>query len=156
MVRDHIFPLKPLELRLCFSCTGVWPFTGSSKIELPSTLAESDAYPTDRALHVFPRQGPLPLAGPRLPKGTELELGRDAHLGNTILNQPYRRRVSTDRLNHEDGLLAATLEGKPGPTPAGMTLPYRYPKTRFRRERVWLTSDRLLWRTHAHARIYSR
>ena len=45
-------------------------------------------------------------------------------------------RVSTDRLNREDSQLAASLEGEPGHTPAGKTLPHSYPKTRFRRERA--------------------
>ena len=35
---------------------------------------------------------------------------KEAHLTNTILNQPYRRRVSTDRLNRVDSQLAAFLE----------------------------------------------
>ena len=55
---------------------------------------------------------------------------------NTILSQPYRRRVSTDRPNREGSQLAASLEGEPGPTPAGRTLPHSYPETRFRRERA--------------------
>ena len=54
--------------------------------------------------------------------------------GNTIPSQPYRRRVSTDRLNLEGSHLTASLGGKPGPTPAGKTLPHSNPKTRFRRE----------------------
>ena len=50
---------------------------------------------------------------------------------------PYRRRVSTDRLNREGSQLAASLEGEPGPTPAGKTLPHSFPETsRFRRERA--------------------
>ena len=37
-----------------------------------------------------------------LPKGTKLGLGKRRAPGNTIiLSQPYRRRVSTDRLNRE-------------------------------------------------------
>ena len=57
----------------------------------------------------------------------------EAHLVNTILNQPYRRRVSIDWLNIEDSQLAASLEGEPGPTPAGKNLPhYSCPKTRSR------------------------
>ena len=55
---------------------------------------------------------------------------------NTILNQPNRRRVSTDRLkNREDSQLAASREGESGPTPAGKTLLHSYhtSKTRFRR-----------------------
>ena len=34
---------------------------------------------------------------------------------NTILNQPNRRHVSTDRLNREDSQLAASLEGEVQP-----------------------------------------
>ena len=52
--------------------------------------------------------------------------------GNTIFSQPYRRRVSTDRLNRKGSQLATSLEGEPGPTPAGKTLPHSYPETRFR------------------------
>ena len=56
---------------------------------------------------------------------------------NTILNQPYRRRVPTDRLNREDSEMTASLEGEPGSTPAGKTLPHSYPQNqRFRRERA--------------------
>ena len=57
-------------------------------------------------------------------------------LHNTILSQPYRRRVSTDRLNCEGSQLAASLEGEPGPTPAGKTLSHSYPEIRFQRERA--------------------
>ena len=57
--------------------------------------------------------------------------------GNTILNQPYRRRVTTDRLNRDGSQLAASLEGEPGPTPTGKTLPqHSYLETRFWRERA--------------------
>ena len=73
-----------------------------------------------------------------LPKGTKLGLGKRRAPGNTIiLSQPYRRRVSTDRLNREGSQLTASLEGEPGPTPAGKTLPHSFPETsRFRRERA--------------------
>ena len=65
-----------------------------------------------------------------LPKGTKLGLGKRRAPGNTIiLSQPYRRRVSTDRLNREGSQLAASLEGEPGPTPAGKTLPHSFPET---------------------------
>ena len=67
-----------------------------------------------------------------LPKGPKLGLGKRRAPGNTIiLSQPYRCRVSTDRLNREGSQLAASLEGEPGPTPAGKALtiilsqPYR-------------------------------
>ena len=78
-----------------------------------------------------------------LPKGTKLELGREALLVNTIiLNQPYRHCISTDRLNREDSQLAASLEGEPGPTPARKTFPHSYPEIRFRRERA---RDTAVW-----------
>ena len=47
----------------------------------------------------FPRQCPLPLACRLLPKGKKLVV---------ILNQPNRRRVSTDWLNRVDGQLYGT------------------------------------------------
>ena len=104
-------------------------------IELPSALVESGAYPPNRALSGFPRQCSLPLACRHLPKGTKLELGRGAHLG-IPLNQIYRRRFSTDRLICKDRQFASSLEGDPGPTAAGKTLPHSYPETRFRKERA--------------------
>ena len=60
---------------------------------------------------------------------------------NNILILPYRRRVSTNRLNREGSQLAASLEGELGPTPAGKTLPDSYPETRFRRERALQKAD---------------
>ena len=54
---------------------------------------------------------------------------------NTILNQPYRRRVSTDRLNREDNQLAASLESESDSVPGGKTLSLSYPKTRFLRKK---------------------
>ena len=48
---------------------------------------------------------------------------------NTILNQSYGYRVLIDWLNREDSQLTASLEGEPGPTPAGKTLPHSHPKT---------------------------
>ena len=83
---------------------------------------------------------PLPLACNHLPRGTRLAFGRGAHLGNTVLNKPYGRRLSTHRLNRENSYLAASLEGEPGPTSAGKTLPHSYLKTKFRKERARVTS----------------
>ena len=37
--------------------------------------------------------------------------------------------------SRRDSQLAASLEGDPGPIPAGKTLPHSFPETRFRRER---------------------
>ena len=101
VVRDQL-SLRNLSVRAFDSrAQGFSTPPGSSTIELPSALAESGAYPPDRALPGSPRQCPLPLACHPLPKDTELDLGRGAHVGNTILNQSYRRRVSTDLLNRE-------------------------------------------------------
>ena len=70
------------------------------------------------------------------PEGHQIGAGKRRAPGNTILSQPYRRRLSTDRLNCEGGRLAASLEGEPGPISAGKTLPHSYPEPRFWRERA--------------------
>ena len=70
------------------------------------------------------------------PERHQIEARERRAPGNTILSQPYRRRVSTERLNREGSQLAASLEGEPGPTPAGKILPDSYPESRFRRERA--------------------
>ena len=92
--------------------------------------------PTDRGLPGSPRQCSLPLACRHPPKGHHIGPRKRRTPENTILSQPYCRRVSTNRPNREGSQLAASLEGKPGPTPAGKTLPHSYPETRFRRERA--------------------
>ena len=109
---------------------------GSSAIELPSAFAESGAYPPDREPPGSPRQCSLPLVCRHPPEGHQIGARNRRTPGSTILNQPYRRRVSTDRTNREGSQLVASLEGEPGPTPAGKTLPHSYPETRFRRERT--------------------
>ena len=82
------------------------------------------AYPPDRALPGSPRQCSLPLARRHPPEGHQIGARKRRTPGNTILSQPYRRRVSTDRPNREGRQFAASLEGEPGPTPAGKTLPH--------------------------------
>ena len=82
-----------------------------------------------------------------LPKATKLRDRKRRTLENTILRQPYCRRVSTDRPNREGSQLAASLEGEPGPTPTGRTLPHSYPETRFRRERARDCSMGRGWRS---------
>ena len=143
VVRDQLFPQKPPGSCFRFSRTGVQPSPGSSTIELPSAFAESDAYPPDRELLGSPRQCSLPLACRQSPEGHQIEARKRRTPENTILSQPYCRRVSTDRPNREGSQLAASLEGEPGPTTAGKTLSHLYLETRFRRERardiaVWL------------------
>ena len=93
----------------------VKPSPGSSTIELPSAFTESGAYPFDRALPGSPRQCSLPLAYRHPPEGHQIGAQKKRAPGNTILSQPYRRRVSTDWLNREGSQLAAFLEGEPGP-----------------------------------------
>ena len=135
-VRDQLFPQKPPGSRFRFSRTGVQPSPGPSTIELPSAFTESGAYPSDRELPGSPRQCSLPLACRHPPEGHQIGARERRTPENTILSQPYCRRVSTDRPNRESSQLAASLEGEPGPTPAGKTLPHSYPETRFRRERA--------------------
>ena len=119
------FPLqKPPGSRFRFSRTGVQPSPGSSTIELPSAFAESGAYPPDRELPDSPRQCSLPLACRHPPEGHQIGARKRRTPENTILSQPYCRRVSTVRANRESSQLAASLEGEPGPTPAGKTLPH--------------------------------
>ena len=109
---------------------------GSSTIELPSAFAESGAYPPDRELPGSPRQCSPPLVCRHPPEGNQIGARKRRTPEITILSQPYCRRVSTDRPNREGSQLAASLEGEPGPTPAGKTLPHSDPETRFRRERA--------------------
>ena len=136
VVRDQLFPQKLPGSRFRFSRTGVQPSPGSSTIELPSAFAESGAYPPDRDSPGSPRQCSLPLACRHPPEGHQIGDRKRRTPENTILSQPYCRRVSTDRSDREGSQLAASLEGEPGPTPAGKTLPHSYPETRFRRERA--------------------
>ena len=136
VVRDQLFPQKPPGSRFLFSRTGVQSSPGSSTIELPSAFAECGAYPPDRELPGSPRQCPLPLACRHPPEGHQIGARKRRTPENTILSQPCCRRVLTDRPNRKGSQLAASLEGEPGPTPAGKTLPHSYPETRFRRERA--------------------
>ena len=134
VVRDQLFPQKPPGSRFRFSRTGVQPSPGSSTIELPSAFTESGAYPPDREPPGSPRQCSLPLACRHPPEGHQIGARKRRTPENTILSQPYCRRVSTDRSDREGSQLAASLEGEPGPTSAGKTLPHSYPETRFQRE----------------------
>ena len=135
VVKDQLFPKKPLGSCFRFSRTGVQPSPGSSTIELPSAFAESSAYPPDRELPGSPRQCSLPLACSLPPEGHQIGARKWRTPENTILKSNCRR-VSTDRPNREGSQLAVSLEGEPGPTPDGKTLPHSYPETRFRRERA--------------------
>ena len=57
-------------------------------------------HPTEHYYQTLRDSAPCLSRAATLPKGTKLDLGRGAHTpGNTILSQPYRRRVSTDRPN---------------------------------------------------------
>ena len=128
-----VFPLETSRFAsLILAHRGSQPSPGSSRIDLPSAFAESSAYPPDGALPGSPRQCTLPLACRHPPGGHQFEARKRRGPGNTILSQPYRRLVSTDRPNREDSQLAASFEGEPGPTPAGKTFPHSYPETRFR------------------------
>ena len=63
-----------------------------------------------------------------------------------ILNQPYRRRVSFDRLSRENSEVAASHGGESGPTPAGKPFPHSSPNKpyfggRGHEELRYVTSD---------------
>ena len=113
VVRDQLFPQKPPGSRFRFSRTGVQPSPGSSTIELPSAFAESGAYPPDREPPGSPRQCSLPLACRHPPEGHQIGARKRRTPENTILSQPYCRRVSTNRSDREGSQLAASLEGEP-------------------------------------------
>ena len=136
MVRDQLFPQKPPGSHFRFSRRGVQPSPGSSTIELPSAFVESGAYPPDGEAPGSPRQCSMPLACRHPSEGHQIGARKRRTPENTILSQPYCRRVSTDRSDREGSQLAASLEGESGPTPAGKTLPHSYSETRFRRERA--------------------
>ena len=121
-VSHQLFPQNLPGPCLRFSRTGVQPSPGPSTIELPSAFAESGAYPPDRALPGFPRQCSLVSRAATPPEGYQIGARKRRASGNTILSQPYRRRVSTESLNREGSQLAASLGGEPGPKPAGKTL----------------------------------
>ena len=85
---------------------------GLSTIELPSAFAESgDRYQALRDSASFLSRAATP------PEGHQIGARKGFAPGNTILSQPYRRRVSIDRLNREGGQLTASLEGDLGPSP---------------------------------------
>ena len=89
-------------------------------------------YPPDRELPGSPRQCSLPLACRHPPEGHQIGARKRRTPENTIVSQPYCRRVSTDWPNRESSQLTASLEGEPGPTSAGKTLPPHTPKPGFR------------------------
>ena len=141
VVKDQLFPQKTPGSRFRLSRTRVQP---SPAIELPSAFAESGAYPPDKELPGSPRQCSLPLACRHPPEGHQIGARKRRTPEDTTPSQPYCRRVSTDRPNRESSQLAASLEGEPGPTPSGKTLPQSYPETRFWRERArGCSSERL-------------
>ena len=113
VVRDQLFPQKPPGSRFRFSRTGVQPSPGSTTIELPSAFAESGAYPPDRELQGSPRQCSLSLACRHPPEGHQIGARKRRTPENTILSQPYCRRISTDRPNREGNQFAASLEMGP-------------------------------------------
>ena len=112
------FPSETSRFALSIFAHRGQPSPGSSTIELPSAFAESGAYPSGRELPGSPRQCSLPLASRYPPEGHQIGARKRRTPENTILSQPYCRRVSTDRPNREGRQLAPSFEGEPGPTPA--------------------------------------
>ena len=118
---------------------------GSSTIEMPSALAESGFYSPDRGCHSALARAAAPYQASRnsaaclscatFSQRHQIGAWEEVHRVDNILNQPSRRRVSTNRLNHVHMQLVISLKGESHPTPAGKTLPHSCPKTRFRRDR---------------------
>ena len=100
-------------------------------------------YPTER-YQALRDSAPCLSRAATPPEGHQIGARKRCAPGNTTLSQPYRRRVSTDRLNREGSQLAASLEGEPDPTPARKTFPYSYPETRFWRESAEVVSSILV------------
>ena len=83
------------------------------------------------ALPGFPRQCSPSLAFHLLPKSAPNWRSEEAHRVNTVLNQPNRHCVSTDRLHRIDSQLVSSLGGEFNPTPAGKTPHTHTPKPCF-------------------------
>ena len=152
VVRDQLFPRKSPGSRLLFSRTRVQHSPDSSTIELPSALSKFGAYsPNSTCSNTLARTAAAYQAfrdsAPCLSRATTSRKAphwnsEEAHLVNTTLDKPNRRRVSTDWLNLEDSQLATSLEGKSSPKPAGKTFRHSCPRTRFRRERARVVPPR--------------
>ena len=140
------FPVRNLPVCTFESRTKGPALPGMSTIEMSSPIAESGAYSSDTACLGTLVRVAVPYQAfrdstPSLSRTTSFRRApnrstEEAHLVKIILNQPNRRRVSTDRVNHMNSQLVASLEGDFNPTPVGETLPHSYPITRVRRERV--------------------
>ena len=97
-------------------------------IELPSALAKSGAHHPIEPYHTLRDSVSCLSHTATPPEGHQIGVRKRRAPGNTTLSQLYRRRVSIERMHREGSQLAASLESKPGPTPAGKTLPYSYPE----------------------------
>ena len=137
VVRDQLFP-QNLPVRAFDSrAQGFSPPLARQRSSCPPPSPNLvRTHLPDREPPGSPRQCSLPLACRHPPEGHQIGARTRRTPENTILSQPSCRHVSTDRSDHEGSQLAASLEGEPGPTPAGKTLPHSYPETRFRRERA--------------------
>ena len=136
MVRHPLFSQKPPGSRLDSRAQGFSTPLARQRSSCPppsSNLVRTHPIESYQALR---DSAPCLSRAGTPPEGDQIGAQKRRIPGNTILSQPYRRRVSTDRLNREGSQLAASLEGEPGPTPAGKTLSHLYPETRFRRERA--------------------
>ena len=138
VVRDQLFSLRNLPVQACDSrAQGFSPPLARQRSSCPPPSPNMVRTHPIEYYQALRDSAPCLSRAATLPKGTKLGLGKRRAPGNTIiLSQLYRRRVSTGRLNREGSQLAASLEGEPGPTPAGKTLPHSFPETRFPRERA--------------------
>ena len=137
VVRDQLFPQKLPGSRFRFSRTGVQPSPSSQRSSCPPPS------PNLVRIHLIDNYQALRDSAPchsraaTLPKATKLELGRGVHLKtSSSANHTAAASQPTGRIAKAASWLHLSLEGEPGPTPAGKTLPHSYPETRFRRERA--------------------
>ena len=114
VVRDHISPQNPPPVHSCSYDSRPQGFSTplARAIELPSALTKPGAYSPDKTCHGTLARAAVPyqtfrdsatcLSRATSSKGHEIGVLEEAHLVNTILNQPNRHRVSTGRLSRVD------------------------------------------------------
>ena len=154
MVRDHIYPKKSLvrafgsraqvlstpQARQRSSCPRPQPnLVLNRPVECAAIRLRVLRCPTKLSAILSPSSRVPPSSG-----GHKIGAREEAHRVNTIRNQPKRRRVLIDELNHVDSQLLASFDGVSSHTPNGKTLRHSCPLTRFRRERKRVASKQVL------------
>ena len=120
--RSVAFPQKPPGSRFRFSRTGVQPSLVNDRAALRLRPNLVRTHLIENSIRLSATVLPASRVPPP-PESHQIGARKSRRTPeNTIPSQPYCRRVSTDRPNREGSQLAASLEGEPGPTPAGKTI----------------------------------